>query len=356
MTKALALRMTALTTMWLIPACSGSDSDPSPVPDPGTNSSAATPAGSGLEVERFEVGDEGIRVSGLLVAETGTVVVAVPGQDQIRLLDPGDGSVEAVSTSPGGANFLSRMGLSDGTFWTTDQNHRELVRFSLEGDELARTEIDFRRQEGAARARGLLGILPCGRLVVDTQADGFGIAAHGSPIDPRFRPGSAIETLPVWTMEPDGSGPVTLATLTTLTRFWLLEQIFPEGPRRRGIHVRQEPFEAYPLIAVSPSGNHIALVDRFPPDGEGPFEYMIHRLSPEGDTTTTERHGYDPVEIRDSWVEAAVQEAVQDLDHVSAPEKSTSISPHGVPSEWGTTGRSGSSARPFPRAGHGLGM
>ncbi|MFW6201739.1 MAG: hypothetical protein ACOC8B_04120 [Gemmatimonadota bacterium] len=280
---------------------------------------AQEPPPLAVQSERLVSGDEFGDPWGLEVGPDGRLYVGFPDDGLVRVVDPETGAVETLSVAEHGPRlFPSVVRWTGDTLWAMDRERTTAVLFDDAWEPIRSVSLLTPGRMGEIRAFGATHLLPGERLLVRTWASIPAMAMadpdfDGLPDDfpPHLGAAEAVTEIPVWTTDHSGAVLDTLVSLSTRNRAAVL--LRPEGaPRGRSV-MRQvpQPFADYPLLGVDPTASHFVMVDRPVEGGPGSREsprFTVHRLTLDGDTMSTLHHTYEPVPLREAWIEAAARE------------------------------------------------
>jgi hypothetical protein len=268
---------------------------------PGSADAAALPQWQA--VEDLRIGGAGdptqlSRVDQVVVDDEGTMFVLQSMEGRVRVFDADGSEVGAIGergNEPGQFDRAFGMGLVADTVYVIDFGLRRVTYFSKEGD-LIRTH----QVSPPPAAEPFRPAMPFAVF-----ADGSMAPGHSWPATV---PMEALERVPQLRVDATSQNADTVGWLSY------------ERTARRVTDAQQRPLmvgspltdDAFVIFAAD--GSRLVEVDRRLPTGSGPATFGVTVSDGWGDTIWTRRYDYEPIEIDDDVIEAAVTLGVQRLN------------------------------------------
>lgn len=230
------------------------------------------------------------RVAGVLPAPDGRVYVADAQDQRIRVFDADGGYVGAFGRrgqGPGETEAIRELGWVSDTLYVTDPRLRRVNVYEPDGRFVASLTLAL-----TSRDPDLVGSVPA-RLLADGTAIGAlavsPAAADGSP-----RPAPVLRV--------DRSGEVV--DTVTVPQYRSEQVLIQAGER---VVMLPQAFVSDPLVAYSPDGLVVYVVERPAAESERDAAFRVTWLSASGDTIRTRTYPYVPVPLDRDWLEERIR-------------------------------------------------
>lgn len=236
------------------------------------------------------------RIAGVLPAPNGRVYVADSQDQRIRVFDAGGGYVGAFGRrgqGPGEMERIRELGWVSDTLYVTDPRLRRVSLFDPDGRFVASLTLAL-----TSRDPDLAGNVPS-RLL----ADGTGLGAL--TVSARVADASAREA-PLLRVDRTGEVVDTVVTLP-----YRSEHVTIRAGER--VLLLQQAFVDDPLVAYSPDGLVVYVVERRAPESHRDAAFRVTWLSASGDTIRTRSYPFAPVPLDRDWLAERLPAAVSGI-------------------------------------------
>lgn len=223
--------------------------------------------------------------------------------------------VGGLGEGPGEFAMVSLLGWVGDSLWVTDNRNRRATYYGPDGSE--RGNAPLPAATVGADPRGLVDLDPSDERSSELTAlvPGGAVFTAWPGAQTLMDPAAPVDGVdPVlYTTREGGAGDVIATTRGVRNRVIIAQTA---GGEIRSIGIFRQPWSDGSLLAMSPAGDALVVVDRPVAAPDGPAAYRVTRIGLSGDTAWSTTRGFEPVPVdaahRDSVIAAWANDATSE--------------------------------------------
>lgn len=232
------------------------------------------------------------RVSGVATSPSGNVFVTQPQDRLIRVFDSDGRATRVIGRAGEGpgefSDLISHIGFLEDTLWVSDGRLQRVSFFDKAGKFLRSEPTRSPAIDGIYSPTAPMRMLADGTGLVYPSYSGRLVRTGRITRRPLLRisrPGTVLDTL-LWL--PAGGDQISIVM-------------------GEMVHYTSQPFSDEPLLAISPSGERIVVVERRAAEDRTSGYFQVTQMSAGGDTIMSRRYRYTPRPMPKPYVDSVVE-------------------------------------------------
>jgi hypothetical protein len=230
-------------------------------------------------------------VTAIAIGPMGNVFVAQPQEHQVRVFRSDGPAVRVIGREGEGpgefSDLLGPIGFLGDTLWVSDGRLQRVSFFDQAGNFIRSTRTSSPGIDGKFLPSAPMRMLPDGTALVfpgySAQLARTGRITR-RPLLRISRAGAVLDTL-LWL--PAGGDQISIV-------------------KGEMVHFTSQPFADEPLLAVSPSGERVVVVERKATEERVSGHFQVTQLNAAGDTIFSRRYRYAPISMPKAYVDSVV--------------------------------------------------